>query len=81
MVFKTHFAIEEKIEVCKKRLTRKPTFNIHDAFKCVDVYKQGRLTKDDFKRMMQKNGFHPTESELILLKNRFDRNLNGFITY
>ena len=80
-MFKTHFAVDEQIEMCKKRLTRRPTFNIHDAFACVDTYKQGRLTKEDFKRLMQRNGLHPTETELILLNARFDRTLNGFITY
>ena len=80
-VFKCHFETDEKIEVFKKRLTRKVTFNIHDAFACVDTYKQGRLTKDDLKRLMQRNGFHPTETELGLLNARFDRNLNGFINY
>jgi len=80
-VFKAHFEVDEKVEIFKKRLTRKPTFNIHDAFACVDTYKQGKLTKEDLKRMMQRNGFHPTETELSLLYPRFDRNLNGFITY
>lgn len=80
-VFKAHFEIEEHIEIFKKKLTRRPSFNIHDAFASVDTYKQGKLTKEDLKRMMQRNGFHPTESELNLLYPRFDRNLNGFITY
>jgi len=81
VVFKAHFEIDEKIELCKKRLTRCPTFNIHDAFSCVDVFRQGRLTQDDLKKLMQRNGFHPTESEMALLNARFDRNLNGFIQY
>ena len=80
-MFKCHFEIDEKIEVFKKKLTRKPSFNIHDAFASVDVYRQGRLTKDDMKRLMQRNGFQPTETELLLINARFDRNLNGFINY
>lgn len=65
----------------KKRCTRRPSFNIHDAFACVDVFRQGHINIDDIKRLMQKNGFHPTESEMIWLNARFDRNLNGSITY
>lgn len=80
-VFRAHFEIEEKIELSKKRLTRKPTFNIHDAFSTVDYYKNGKLTIDDLKRLMQRNGFHPTDTELALLSRRLDRNQNGFITY
>jgi len=63
-VFRAHFEIEEKIELFKKNLTRKPSFNIHDAFSTVDQFKNGKLSIDDFKRMMQRNGLHPTETEL-----------------
>ena len=80
-VFKSHFEVDENVEIAKKKLTRKPSFNIHDAFASVDSYKNGKLTIDDIKRMMQRNGFHPTDTELQLLNKRFDRNLNGFITY
>ena len=31
--------------------------------------------------MMQRNGFHATDTELNLLNARFDRNLNGYIRY
>jgi hypothetical protein len=31
--------------------------------------------------MMQRNGFHATDTELNLLNARFDRNLNGYIKY
>ena len=50
--FKRHFEIDEKIEVAKKRLTRRPTFNIHDAFACVDSFKRGELNSADLKRLM-----------------------------
>jgi hypothetical protein len=40
-LFKVFFEADERIELCKKRMTRRPTFNIHDAFSCVDTYKQG----------------------------------------
>lgn len=62
-------------------MTRRPTFNIHDAFSCTDTYKRGNLVAGDFKKLMERNGFHPTESEMIYLIARFDRNLNGVITY
>mmetsp|Transcript_6825 Transcript_6825/g.11516 ORF Transcript_6825/g.11516 Transcript_6825/m.11516 type:complete len:112 (+) Transcript_6825:1689-2024(+) len=80
-VFKVHFHIDQKVEVAKKRCVRRPSFNIHDAFACMDKFKQGKLNRDDFKRVMQKNGFHPTESELTCLCTRFDRHLRGFISY
>ena len=80
-VFKVHFHIDQKIEIAKKRCTRRPSFNIHDAFATIDTYKQGVLKRDDIKRLMQRNGFHPTESELTWLCTRFDRKLTGKISY
>ena len=47
----------------------------------MDTYRKGSLTIDDLKRFLQKNGFHPTETELAHLNFRFDRNLNGMISY
>jgi Ca2+-binding EF-hand superfamily protein len=63
------------LEVLKAKCTRRPTFNIHDAFATIDIYKKGNLNREDIKRFMQKNGFHPTNSELTWLCARFDRNL------
>lgn len=67
--------------MAKKKLARRPTFNIHDAFAACDTYRQGHLTREDLKRLMQRNGFHCTESELNMLVARFDRRLMGIIQY
>jgi hypothetical protein len=80
-LFKTHFMAEEKVELAKKRIARSPTFTIHDAFACVDTYKQGHLNRDDLQRLMQKNGLHPSEIEMTLLCARFDKRLTGTISY
>lgn len=37
--FKTQFHEEQMIEVDKKRCTRRPSFNIHDAFATCDTYR------------------------------------------
>lgn len=78
---KVHFHADQRIEIAKKKCTRKPTFNIHDAFATCDVYRQGHLTREDLKKLMQRNGFHCTESELNWLAARFDRRLIGIINY
>lgn len=67
--------------MAKKRVARRQTFNIHDAFSNCDIYRQGHLTREDIKRMMQRNGFHCTESEMNMLIARFDRRLMGLIQY
>ena len=49
------------------------------AFTTIDVNFKGRISKEDLKKFMQKNGFQPTESEMIWICARFDKNLNGVI--
>lgn len=51
-VFKTHFHTDQKIELAKKKCVRRPTFNIHDAFATIDIFKQGKLNKEDLKRFL-----------------------------
>jgi len=36
--FKKHFDIEESIELVKKRMVKRPTFNLNDVFKYMDVF-------------------------------------------
>jgi hypothetical protein len=38
--FKRHFEIEESIELCKKRMARRPKFNVHEVFRYLDVFEQ-----------------------------------------
>ena len=57
------------------------TFNIHNAFACLDVQRNGYLHRDDITALMLRNEFHPTDIELELLYIRFDRKLNGYINY
>ena len=79
--FKTHFEIEESIELIKQRMTRRPKFNITDIFTHLDIFEDGNLSRECFKRVLQENKFFPSDGELSLLYNRFDRNRNGSISY
>jgi hypothetical protein len=38
--------------MAKKKCVRRPTFNIHDAFATIDIFKQGKLNKEDLKRFL-----------------------------
>ena len=79
--FRTQFEAEESIELLKKRLTRRPKFNVRDTFAYMDCFEQGMLTTDAFKRVLQENKFYPTENELLSLFTRFDKNHNGRVNY
>ena len=80
-MFKIHFEIDHKLETAKKQCTRLPSFSVDHAFTTIDTNLRGTLNKEDLKKFMQKNGFSPTESELVWLCARFDKNLNGVIRY
>jgi Ca2+-binding EF-hand superfamily protein len=80
-VLDAHFHADQRIEIAKKKVARSPTFNIHDAFSAFDVYRQGHLTKENLKSMMQRNGYHINDSESTWLMARFDRRNMGIISY
>ncbi len=62
--FKVHFSVEESAEFVRKRLFRRPNFNVHDAFQAVDTDKNGYITRDEFKNMLKEYGFYATDSEV-----------------
>jgi Ca2+-binding EF-hand superfamily protein len=73
--------IDKKIEKAKKVCTHRPNFNVPDSFHKIDVNERGIIDLSALKKFLQKNGFHPTDSELSWIFARFDRKLNGFISY
>jgi Ca2+-binding EF-hand superfamily protein len=79
--FKVHFSCEEAGELLRKRLQRRPNFNIHDAFTAIDTDKNGYLTRDEFKGLLKDYGFFATETEITCLMDRYDKNRDGRISY
>jgi Ca2+-binding EF-hand superfamily protein len=79
--FKVHFSVESSAEYLRKRLLRRPGFNISDAFQAVDVDNNGYLTRDEFKKLLRDHRFYATEEEVTWLVDRYDRNQDGRISY
>lgn len=78
---RAHFAAEESAELLRKRLSRRPDFNVHEAFLALDKDSNGYLTRNELRRFMADNGVYASERDLCLLLNRFDRNLDGRVSY
>ena len=76
-----HFLIDKKIEKAKKICTHRPNFNFPDAYLKIDINKRGVIDQSCLKKFLQRNGFHPTESEMSWIFPRFDKDLKGYITY
>ena len=79
--FKVHFENELNIDASRNRLTRRPKFNLRNAFSYLDCFDHGFLTRDSLKRILQENKYYPTEAEILWLTIRFDKNHNGKINY
>ena len=62
-------------------MNRRPSFNIHEAFKTTDRIDQGYITVDQLRSLLNEHKYYPSEKELINLVNRYDRNKDGRISY
>ena len=49
---RTHFTVEESAELLRKRLARRPEFNVHEAFLAIDRDSNGFLTRTELRRML-----------------------------
>ena len=51
-VWRTHFRSECQAEAVRQRLRSMPYFNIYDAFNSLDINGDGRITREEFKRII-----------------------------
>jgi Ca2+-binding EF-hand superfamily protein len=72
---------EESIELSKQRVSRRPRFNVRDAFDHLDCFDRGVISRDEIKELLNKNHIYPTEIELGWLTDRFDKKRIGRISY
>lgn len=79
--FRTHFNCEESAELLRKRLSRRPKFSVHDAFTTVDADKNGYITREEFKKLLNESKVYVTDKELQSLVDRYDKNADGRVSY
>lgn len=79
--WRVHFDLESEAEILRQRLSRRPLFNVHDAFKTTDKSAQGFITITQLRSLLNEHKFYPSERELINLMDRYDRNKDGRISY
>jgi Ca2+-binding EF-hand superfamily protein len=51
--FKIFFSIEENAELSRKRLAKRPYFNVHEAFAALDADRSGFITRDEIKQILK----------------------------
>ena len=54
---------------------------MHDAFNALDLNENGFITLDEFKAVLEDYGIFASKNELIGLMKRYDKNLDGKVSY
>jgi Ca2+-binding EF-hand superfamily protein len=54
---------------------------LFDAFKAVDENNDGKITKDELHRVIERSGFNVTFDEINTLMDRYDKDGDGAISY
>lgn len=77
----SHIKVEQQAELIRQKLISRPGFSLFDAFKAVDENNDGKITKDELHRVIEKSGFNVTFDEINTLMDRYDKDGDGAISY
>lgn len=80
-VWRTHFRSEVVAESTRQRLQRMPYFNVYDAFNSLDQNDSGRISRDEFKRLIQSRGYYVSEKEATEIVDKMDKNKDGRVSF
>ena len=78
---RVHLTVEENAEMLRKRLGRRPDFNVHEAFLMLDRDSNGYISRNELRRVLGENGVFASEKDLSMIMQRFDRNGDRRISY
>ena len=54
---------------------------MYDAFNSLDLNADGRITRDEFKRIIQSRGFYVSEKEVDEIVEKMDKNKDGRVSF
>jgi Ca2+-binding EF-hand superfamily protein len=80
-MWRTHFRVEIENENLRQRLSLRPYFNAYQAFNCLDINDDGKVTVDELKRIIQSRGFFVNDKEVYQILDKMDKNKDGTISY
>ena len=80
-VWRQHFRGEVAAESVRQRLQRMPYFNVYEAFNSLDMNDDGRITREEFKRLIQSRGFYVSDKEATEIVEKMDRNKDGRVSF
>jgi Ca2+-binding EF-hand superfamily protein len=62
-MWRVHFKVEMAAEAVRQRLAAHPYFHPVEAFNSLDLNSDGRITKEEIKRIIESRGFYVTHKE------------------
>lgn len=80
-VLKLSLDSERVAESLRQRLSRVPTFNLYEAFQAVDSGKDGYITLNEFRDILENHGVYATTKDLESLMDRYDKDRDGRVSY
>lgn len=80
-LWRTHLKIEVYSEQLRQRLSKRPGFNVYDAFLTCDLNDNGSVSKDELRQLIESRGFYVSEKEVNSLVEKIDKDKDGRINY
>ncbi|CAG9325661.1 unnamed protein product [Blepharisma stoltei] len=80
-VLRLHLDAERVAESLRQRLSRRPEFNMHEAFQAIDRDRNGYITIDEFKDILEDHNIFVNRKDLEALMQRYDKNKDGRVSY
>lgn len=65
----------------RQRLSRRPEFSCYDAFQAIDRDRNGFITYEEMKTVLEENGCKVSNRDLKCLMDRYDKNKDGRVSY
>ena len=62
-------------------MSKRPGFNIYEAFGSCDLNEDGTISKEELKRLIESRGFYISEKEVHSLIEKIDKDKDGRISY
>jgi Ca2+-binding EF-hand superfamily protein len=80
-VLRLHLESESVAESLRHRLSRRPSFSMHEAFQAVDKDRNGYITYGEFQTLLEQHGIFATAKDVESLMDRYDKDKDGRVSY